>query len=329
MSETTKTKNGHRYKKRLRKGRLFFSLILLFVLLGSCFMAGMKVYNRFFRPRADVAAVEEKEEKDSLTSEALSEHINVLLLGTDDGDSEDFDKDIPKRTDAMLLVSFDPDKDQVAILSLPRDTRVEIPGRRGYDKINAAYAYGGVKLAKRTVANLLQVPIDYYMQVDWQGFIKVVDMLGGVDLDVEKNMDYEDPYADLEIHLKKGKQHLDGNKAGQYVRFRHDEMGDIGRAQRQQKFLKALAKQAFTVTNMVKMPVIISTATDYVHTDMDFITLIRAANCLRIFGESGLKTASLKGDFYDTGSGSYWRTSARQITSTLDELGIPHRKIRD
>ena len=328
MSDTSKTNHGRHYKKRLRKGRLFFSLVLLFVLLGSCFAAGMRVYNRFFRPRSDVAAMAEGKE-DTLSKEGLSERINVLLLGTDEGDSEDFDKDIPKRTDAMLLVSFDPDKDRVAILSLPRDTRVEIPGRRGYDKINAAYAYGGVKLARRTVSNLLQVPIDYYMQVDWQGFIKVVDMLGGVDLDVEKNMDYEDPYADLKIHLKKGRQHLDGNKAGQYVRFRHDEMGDIGRAERQQKFLRALSKQAFTVTNMVKMPVIIGTATEYVHTDMDFITMIRAANCLRIFGDSGLKTGSLKGEFYDTGSASYWRTSPRLINETLDELGIPHRKIRD
>lgn len=323
----TKTNQGRHYKKRLRKGRLFLSLVLLFLLMGTCFAAGMRVYNHFFKPRAEVAELDDP--KETVSSEGLSERINVLLLGTDEGDSEDFDKDIPKRTDAMLLVSFDPDKNRVSILSLPRDTRVEIPGRRGYDKINAAYAYGGVKLAKRTVSNLLQVPIDYYMQVDWQGFIKVVDMLGGVDLDVEKNMDYEDPYADLEIHLKKGYQHLDGNKAGQYVRFRHDEMGDIGRAERQQKFLKALSKQAFTVGNMVKMPVIISTATDYVHTDMDFITMIRAANCLRIFGDSGLKTASLKGDFYETPNASYWRTNTRLINETLDELGIPHRKARD
>ena len=312
-----------RYKKRLRKGRVFFSLVLLFFLMVSCFAAGMRIYNRFFRPRSQVADTQQE----ALTTEGFSNRINVLLLGTDDGDSEDFDKDVPKRTDAMLLVSFDPENSQVSVLSLPRDTRVTIPGRRGHDKINAAYAYGGVSLAKRTVANLLQVPVNHYMQVDWQGFIKVVDMLGGVDLDVEQNMDYEDPYADLKIHLKKGKQHLNGEKAGEYVRFRHDEMGDIGRVERQQKFMKALAKQAFTVGNMVKLPMIIGTASEYVKTDMTFIQMVKAANCLRLFGDGGVKSASLKGDFGDIGGVSYWVTTPSKVAATLDELKIPHKRI--
>lgn len=321
---TDQKKQGpRRYKKRLRKGRAFFSLVMILFLMASCFAAGMRIYNRFFRPRAQVA----DSQQEALTTEGFSNRINVLLLGTDDGDSEDFDKDVPKRTDAMLLVSFDPKNSQVSVLSLPRDTRVIIPGRRGHDKINAAYAYGGVPLAKRTVANLLQVPINHYMQVDWQGFIKVVDMLGGVDLDVEQNMDYEDPYADLKIHLKKGKQHLNGEKAGEYVRFRHDEMGDIGRVERQQKFMKALAKQAFTVGNMVKLPVIIGTASEYVKTDMTFIQLVKAANCLRLFGEGGVKSASLKGDFGDIGGVSYWVTTPSKVAATLDELKIPHRRI--
>ena len=312
-----------RYKKRLRKGRVFFSLVLLFFLMVSCFAAGMRIYNRFFRPRSQVADTQQE----ALTTEGFSNRINVLLLGTDDGDSEDFDKDVPKRTDAMLLVSFDPENSQVSVLSLPRDTRVTIPGRRGHDKINAAYAYGGVPLAKRTVANLLQVPVNHYMQVDWQGFIKVVDMLGGVDLDVEQNMDYEDPYADLKIHLKKGKQHLNGEKAGEYVRFRHDEMGDIGRVERQQKFMKSLAKQAFTVGNMVKLPMIIGTASEYVKTDMTFIQMVKAANCLRLFGDGGVKSASLKGDFGDIGGVSYWVTTPSKVAATLDELKIPHKRI--
>lgn len=313
------------YKKRLRKGRAFFMLVLFLGLLGCCFMAGMRIFNRFFAPRA---AVEEKQEDDSLTKEAFSQRINVLLLGTDEGDSEDFGKNTPKRTDAMLLVSFDPDNDRISVLSIPRDTRVQIPGH-GLDKINAAYAYGGVKLARRTVQNLLHVPVDYYMQVDWAGFIKVVDMLGGVDLDVEKNLDYDDPYADLHIHVKKGQQHLNGEKAGEYVRFRHDEMGDIGRAERQQKFLKALGSQAFTVSNIVRMPVIIGTATQYVKTDMDFVDMVRAANCVRIFGGGGIETASLEGEFATISGISYWVTGPKRVGQTLDKLHIPHRSARD
>ena len=104
-------------------------------------------------------------------------------------------------------------------------------------------------------------------------------------------------------------------------------MGDIGRVKRQQKFMKALAKQAFTVTNMVKLPMIIGTATEYVKTDMDFIQMVKAANCLRLFGDGGVKSASLKGDFGDIGGVSYWVTTPSKIAATLDELKIPHKRI--
>ncbi|WP_278725637.1 LCP family protein [Acidaminococcus intestini] len=314
-------------KKRLRKGRVFLLLILLIGILCGGFMAGMGLYDRFFS--ADDPVPKQKENQ-LLTEEPLSSRINVLLLGKDDGDSEDMNNpDAPKRTDSMMVVSFDPENKQIAIVGLPRDTRVTIPGRRGHDKINAAYAYGGTKRAVRTVEQLLQIPINYYMVVDWQGFIKVIDMLGGVDLYVDNNMDYEDPYANLKIHLKKGYQHLDGEKAGQYVRFRHDELGDIGRVERQQKFMKALAGQFFTFTNMLKLPMIINTGLDYVDTDMNLMTMIRAANCFRIFGENSIKSEMLDGDFKTIDDISYWVTTPSQVSHTLDKLGIPHKRITE
>jgi LCP family protein required for cell wall assembly len=316
---------GHKKKKRrLRIGRVFFLVILLIGIGIAGFTAGVTLYDHFFR--ADEKKVAQEEEK--ISDETLSSRINVLLLGKDDGDSEDMNNpDVPKRTDSMMLVSFDPDNKRISILGLPRDTWVTIPGHRGHDKINAAYAYGGTKKSMQTVSNLLQIPIHHYMVVDWQGFIKVVDMLGGVDLFVDSNMDYEDPYANLKIHLKKGYQHLDGNKAGQYVRFRHDEMGDIGRVERQQKFMKALASQFFTLSNMVKLPMIINTALNYVDTDMDFITMVRAANCFRLFGENSMKSLMLYGDFKTIDEVSYWVTTPSLVNKTLDELGIPHKKV--
>ena len=105
------------------------------------------------------------------------------------------------------------------------------------------------------------------------------------------------------------------------------ERHGLGRVERQQKFMKALAKQAFTVGNMVKLPMIIGTASEYVKTDMTFIQMVKAANCLRLFGEGGVKSASLKGDFGDIGGVSYWVTTPSKIAATLDELKIPHRRI--
>lgn len=310
-------------KRRLRVGRLIVFLMVLSMLVMGCFVAGGLAYNILFKPKPVTVAPTEEMTQD----ETLNKRINVLLLGTDDGDSEDMDKDIPKRTDAMLVLSFDPEHNDVAIVSLPRDTRVTIPGRRWPDKINAAYAYGGVTMAKQTVANLFQIPIHYYMQVDWRGFIDVVDLLGGVDMYVEHDMDYEDPYADLKIHIKKGFQHLDGQKSGEYVRFRHDELGDIGRVQRQQKFLKTLGSQFFEVQNLMKIPALVATVTKYVDTDMDVMTMIKAANTFKVFGKNAIKSEMLYGDFKTIDDISYWQTSPSQVRRTLDELKIPHGKI--
>jgi len=148
-----------------------------------------------------------------------------------------------------------------------------------------------------------------------------------VDMYVEHNMDYEDPYANLKIHIKQGYQHLDGEKSGEYVRFRHDELGDIGRVQRQQKFLKTLSSEFFTVGNIIKLPALVATVTKYVDTDMDALTMIKAANSFKIFGGDKVKSTMLYGDFKTINEISYWATTPSQITRSLDELKIPHGKI--
>ena len=127
------------------------------------------------------------------------------------------------------------------MLSIPRDSRVKIDGH-GWDKINHAYAYGGSKLSKSVVEKLLGIPIEYTVVMNFQGFVRMIDALGGVTIDVEKRMYYSDPYDDdrgLYIDLHPGVQKLNGKAAIEYVRYR-DEEGDIGRVARQQKFLTAL-----------------------------------------------------------------------------------------
>ena len=265
-------------------------------------------------------------DEDMTSDETLNKRLNVLILGIDDGDNEF--KDAPKRTDVMLLASFDPVKNDVAILSLPRDTRVKIPGNQGLDKINHAYAYGGVPLAKKTVANLLMVPIHYYVLLNWQGFIDVIDTIGGIDYYVENDMDYEDPYADLSIHIEHGFQHMDGKKAGEYIRFRNDEMGDIGRVQRQQRFLKALASEMFSIGNVVKVPTLINSVEKHLQTDMDFLTMVKAANSFKVFGGEKVRAQMLYGDFQTIDGVSYWVTSQDKTEQTLKELNIPFKKTK-
>lgn len=308
--------------RKLRVGRLIAFVILFLGALVGCFFLGEWLYGIFSPPKVPIVAADE----DMTSDETLNKRLNVLILGIDDGDNEF--KDAPKRTDVMLLASFDPVKNDVAILSLPRDTRVKIPGNQGLDKINHAYAYGGVPLAKKTVANLLMVPIHYYVLLNWQGFIDVIDIIGGLDYYVENDMDYEDPYADLSIHIEHGFQHMDGKKAGEYIRFRNDEMGDIGRVQRQQRFLKALASEMFSIGNVVKVPTLINSVEKHLKTDMDFLTMVKAANSFKVFGGEKVRAQMLYGDFQTIDGVSYWVTSQDKTEQTLKELNIPFKKTK-
>ena len=212
------------------------------------------------------------------------------------------------------------------MLSIPRDTKVILPGHVDPEKINSAYTYGGVVMAKQTVANLLRVPIHYYILANWQGFIDIVNLIGGVDIYVDNDMYYEDPYADLVIDIKHGYQHMDGETAGKYVRFRKDELGDIGRVQRQQKFMRAAAEQMFSIQNVAQISNLLATLDKHVETDLNTLTMLKAANSFKIFGDDKIKSGMLYGRFDDSSGVSYWATDTESVNKSLDELGIPYMK---
>ena len=151
--------------------------------------------------------------------------------------------------DVMLLMKFDPETKKVTMLSVPRDTRTEIEGH-GIRKINAANVEGGPALTAKTVSNVLGgVGIDRYIRINVLGVGKLIDALGGVTVYVPKDMKYQDDSQHLYINLKAGKQHLNGDQALQLLRYRHDELGDIGRIQRQQIVIRALIDQTLNPAN--------------------------------------------------------------------------------
>lgn len=171
-----------------------------------------------------------------------------------------------------------------------------------------------------TVQRFLGIPIHHYVALDWQGFIKIIDILGGVDLYVENDMNYEDPYAKLAIHLKKGYQHLDGEKSGQYIRFRHDELGDIGRVQRQQRFLKALSSEMMQMGTVLKLPAIASTIEKYVETDMSAMAMVKTANSLRNIQASALQSDMVPGNFATIDGLSYWVPDKEQTKRLVERM---------
>lgn len=204
-----------------------------------------------------------------------SERVNVLLLG---GDERGLKEGEIARSDSIMVASFDPSTKKVHLFSVLRDTYVDIPDHRK-GRINTAITLGGPDLAMKTVGNLLGLNIQYYAYVDFQGFIKLVDAIGGIDFYVEKDMKYSSAADDhqYDIDLKKGQQHLNGEQALQYVRFRHDAMSDFTRTERQRNFLKAVADKLKSGWNIIRLPDILSKMTPYVETNMSADDMIRLA----------------------------------------------------
>lgn len=171
----------------------------------------------------------------------LPERTNVLIMGLDRTVS-DQNRNIVlpiSRTDTLIAASFDPASRRVYLLSIPRDTRANIPGH-GTTKINAAHAWGGAPLTTRTVQNFLGVPFPYYIEIEQRGFVRLIDAVGGVNIHIDKDLNYDDNWDGLHIHLKKGYRRLGGQSAIEFARFRHDPLGDIGRITRQQQVMNAL-----------------------------------------------------------------------------------------
>jgi LCP family protein required for cell wall assembly len=175
--------------------------------------------------------------------------MNIILIGSDNRNESTDEKG---RSDTVMLVHADPEQNYLSVLSLPRDLRVEIPGR-GMDKLNAAYAFGGPVLTIETVKQLTGMVIDEYVEVDFNAFNDITDALGGVYVDVDRRYYNDDPTWAL-IKLSPGYQLLDGSQALGYVRFRHDLNMDFGRMDRQQRFLDALREQALGWNLPLKLP---------------------------------------------------------------------------
>jgi len=300
-------------RRKIRWTRLILLLIMLAAIVTSLSWAAIYTYKK----TSSVQALSTTVETDK-PSESASKYINILLLGIDNGDLEN--PGSPQRTDTMMVLSISKEEGTIHLLSIPRDTKVTIPGHKGSEKIAHAFFYGGADLAKRTVEDLLQLPIHHFMVIDWQAFIKTIDQLGGVDLYVENNMHYEDPYANLEIHLSKGYQHLDGSQAGQYVRFRSDELGDIGRVQRQQRFLKAFTEQTLQVSTLLKLPAFLRTYEQYVTTDITGYEMVKLANQLKSFRTGNLYTEMLPGNFATIDGLSYWVHDQEQTRLLVERI---------
>ena len=225
----------------------------------------------------------------------------VLIMGVDHREED------VGRSDTLMLAAVDEEHGRAALLSIPRDTRIEV-GSYGYDKINHAYAFGGHEMTLASVSALVGVPVTHYILIDTSAFERIVDAVGGVDIDVEKRMYYEDPWDDnggLVIDLQAGEQHMDGAQAIQYVRYRDGE-GDIGRIGRQQHFMRALLAQFLSPQVLPRLAAVVDEVKNAVDTDLTTRQLLTLAARLRDMEADGISMQMVAGTPAYLGDVSYW-----------------------
>jgi LCP family protein required for cell wall assembly len=218
-------------------------------------------------------------------------------------------------SDVILLIRFDPRNNQINMLSIPRDTRTEIEGY-GLRKINAANRLGGAPLSAKTVSNLLEnIDIHGYVRINVLGVGKLVDALGGVTVNVPKDLKYQDDSQHLYINLKAGEQHLDGDKALQFLRFRNDGRGDIGRIERQQLLMQALIQQALNPATLARSPIILGTIKDNIDTNLTLDSLLTLVNFGIQTNRSNIQMLTLPGRVSNGRefNASYWLPDEEEI----------------
>ena len=228
-------------------------------------------------------------------------YVNALLLGVDkDG----------YRTDVIIFAQLNLADGEVNMLQIPRDTYVN--SGRGDHKINSAYGYNKEKQVFKEVSELLGVEVDKYVLIDTKGFRDLIDTIGGVDFEVPINMNYDDPYQDLHIHLEKGMQHLDGAKAEQFVRFRQNNngtgyaLGDIERMQAQSAFIQATIDELFSLVNVFKINDLVKDFSSFVKTNFTLNEMLTYAPYVFSVDREKMYTHQLHGEARYIGAGSYF-----------------------
>jgi len=228
----------------------------------------------------------------------MPKNMNILVMGTDvviDRVSHSVISDLG-HTDTIIVVNINPLSSKINILSIPRDTLVEIPNY-GWQKVNLAYFLGGPKLAKETIEKFLGITIQRYVAINPKGAINIIDLIGGMRIYVDTDMNYVDKWGGLHIDLKKGWQTLNGKQIHDLLRFRMGTTGDIGRVQRQQKFLRTLLRGLATPKMIAKSPWAIKIAMENIKTDLSLKEAIYLLNYSRFLSDKELNMSLLPGRF--------------------------------
>jgi polyisoprenyl-teichoic acid--peptidoglycan teichoic acid transferase len=307
-----KNNNKGKIKKKRRKRILLWIVMpILLLILGATAYGGVlynkaeSVMNKSYKPI----------ERDSKQANVELENTSILFIGVDDSDKRKANGS--SRSDALMLATFNKEEKSIKLLSIPRDSYVHIPEKEIYTKINHAHAYGGVKLTLETVEELLDVPVDYYVKMNFNAFIDVIDALDGVEVDVPFTFSEQDSEDHAKaITLEKGLQQLDGEEALAFARTRKMD-SDIKRGERQQQIFKAIVAKGSSVKSISNYTDVIEAVGNNMSTDLTFDQMKSFISYIQAGSGIDIESLSLKGaDSYIDGIYYY----------QLDEAGLEETK---
>src|SRR5690625_3164287 len=312
----TQTRVAIRKKRKLRKWVYFVFIPILIALLGVVGYGGYLYFKA--ESIAKDSHKDDGREKSDLRVEKVDpdvDNVSVLIMGVDESDHRDNAEDA--RTDALILATFNKDDKSVKLHSIPRDSYVYIPEVGYEDKINHAHAYGDHHSTIETVENLLNIPVDYWVKLNFQAFVDVIDAIDGVEVDVPYEFRESDSNDKRNsIHLLPGKQTLNGEEALAFARTRkHDN--DIERGKRQLEIIESVVDKATDFSSILKLDNIFQAVGDNIETNMLFSEMKSFAAYGMDRYDLSIETYTLEGTDYQPGSTYYWH---------LDDLALEETK---
>ncbi|MEF7562307.1 LytR family transcriptional regulator [Bacillus infantis] len=255
---TGKKKKGRTW---LKVAGIFFGLLI--VAGGACAYSIYHSLTKAVDTMHQPIEREKSDKREQVVTLEKKEPFSVLMLGVDERDND------KGRSDTMIVLTVNPETKSAKMLSIPRDTRTEIVGHGTVDKINHAYAFGGIEMSMNTVENFLDIPIDYYMQINMEGFKDIVDAVGGVT--VENDLDF----TSGEVHFPEGSITLNGEKALKFSRMRYDDpRGDFGRQLRQRQVIQAVIKEGASISSLSNFDEIFSALGKNIKTNLTFSEMV-------------------------------------------------------
>lgn len=320
QSENKKSKKPKKKKSGAKKffiGLFIVVLVLVFVVAGVAAKVYFDVSGSVKETYSPVQEQRQESEHTRTVDLENQEAFSVLLLGVDTGDLGRVDQG---RSDTIMVATINPKNQTTTLVSVPRDTYVDIVGYGTQDKINHAYAFGGAAMSMDTVSNYLDIPIDHYVSINMAGIKELVDAVGGIDVNNDMEFTYEGNNFPI------GPQHLDGSQALAFSRMRYDDpRGDYGRQLRQRLVVEGIVKQGLSLSGVTQYQDVLNTLEGNMQTDLSFASMQKVALSYRN-AFSTFEQLQMQGEGFMQDGVSYQRVSEEELTSVQEalkkELGV-------